>query len=251
MRVFSRKSVRGLSAYFSSLVHDLARGDPLTAARHQSFIASHLVAGLIALCVFPVYLVVAGKPSPYVAIAFLWLLTPIGIAIFLSRTGRFAASHLASAANFAGLVTYCALLTGGLASWLIPWMVVVPLEAALATERRIVAWAAAVAGLGLAILAALEWQGYEFPAQALPFSPMWLALIGAASAMTYAAALAVMVQLVYRRSEKAVRVGEERYRLLAENATDMITSHDARGRVVFASPAALAGWRARRSSSSG
>ena len=105
MRVFGNESVRGLAAYFSSLVHVSARGDLLTAARHQFFIASHLLGGLIALCVFPVYLVVNGKPSLLGAAAFLWLLSPIGIAIFLSRTGKFAAAHLASAANFAGLVT--------------------------------------------------------------------------------------------------------------------------------------------------
>jgi cell cycle sensor histidine kinase DivJ len=238
MRVFSRESVRGLSAYFSSLVHASARSDALEAARHRSFIASHLVAGLIALCIFPIYLVANGKPSPYAAIAFLWLLTPIAIAIFLSRTGRFAAAHLASAANFAALVTYCAWLTGGLGSWLIPWMVVVPLEAALATDRRIVAWAAALAGLGLAVLAAAQWFGFAYAAQAMPLSPIWLALMGATSAMTYAAALAVMVQLVYRQSEHAVRAGEERYRLLAENVTDMITCHDEKGRVSFASHAA-------------
>jgi cell cycle sensor histidine kinase DivJ len=72
----------------------------------------------------------------------------------------------------------------------------------------------------------------------VPLSPILLALIGAMSAMAYAAALAVMVQLVHRRSESAVRAGEERYRLLAENATDMITRHDEKGRVIFASLAA-------------
>jgi two-component system, cell cycle sensor histidine kinase DivJ len=40
---------------------------------------------------------------------------------------------------------------------------------------------------------------------------------------------------VHKRSENAIRAGEERYRLLAENATDMITRHDEKGRVVFAS----------------
>jgi cell cycle sensor histidine kinase DivJ len=235
VRVFGRETVRGLSAYFSSLVHESARGDVLTAARHQSFIASHLGAGLLALCVFPIYLVVSGKPSLLAAVAFLWLLTPIAIAVFLSRTGRFIAAHLASAASFAGLVTYCAWLTGGLSSWLIPWMVVVPLEAALAAERRIVAWAACVATLGLILVAAAQWFGYGYAAQAIPLSSMLLALIGVLSAMTYAAALAVRVQLVYRQSENAVRAGEERYRLLAENATDLITRHDEKGRVVFAS----------------
>ncbi|MBK5197991.1 MAG: PAS domain S-box protein [Methyloceanibacter sp.] len=235
MRVFGRESIRGLAAYFSSLVHESVRGDVLTAARHQSFIASHLLGGLLALCVFPIYLVVSGKPSLLSAAAFLWLLSPIGIAIFLSRTGRFAAAHLASAANFAGLVTYCAWLTGGLSSWLIPWMVAVPLEAALATDRRIVAWAAGVAGLGLTILGFGEWFGYMQAPHTLSLSPILLAFIGAITATAYCAALAVMVQLVHKRSENAIRAGEERYRLLAENATDMITRHDEKGRVVFAS----------------
>jgi cell cycle sensor histidine kinase DivJ len=216
-------------------VHESVRGEVLTAARHQSFIASHLLGGLLALCVFPIYLVVSGKPSLLSAAAFLWLLSPIGIAIFLSRTGKFAAAHLASAANFAGLVTYCAWLTGGLSSWLIPWMVAVPLEAALATDRRIVAWAAGVAGLGLTILGLGEWFGYMQAPHALSLSPILLAFIGAMTATAYCAALAVMVQLVHKRSETAIRAGEERYRLLAENATDMITRHDEKGRVVFAS----------------
>jgi cell cycle sensor histidine kinase DivJ len=238
MRVFSRESVRGLAAYFSSLVHESVRGDVLNAARQQSFIACHLLGGLLALCAFPIYLVVSGKPSLLGAAAFLWLLSPIAIAIFLSRTGRFAAAHLLSAANFAGLVTYCAWLTGGLSSWLIPWMVVVPLEAALANQRRIVAWAAGLAGLGLVVLAAAASFGYVQAPDPLPLSPLVLAFIGAMSAMAYAAALAVMIQLVHKRSENAVTAGEERYRLLAENATDMITRHDEKGRVVFASLAA-------------
>ncbi len=239
MRVFGRESVSsGLAAYFGSLVHEQVRGDILTAARHQSFIASHLLGGLLALCAFPVYLVLNGKPSLYVVAAFVWLLTPIGIAVFLSRTGRFAAAHLMSAANFAGLVTYSAWLTGGLSSWLIPWMVAVPLEAALATDRRIVAWAAGAAGVGLAVLAALGVYGIAPPPLTLDLPPALLALVGALSAMTYAAVLAIMVQLVHRRSESAVRAGEERYRLLAENVTDLITRHDEKGRVVFASLAA-------------
>jgi cell cycle sensor histidine kinase DivJ len=238
MRVFASESVRGLAAYFSSLVHESARGDVLTAARHQSFIASHLLGGLLALCVFPIYLVVVGSPSLLGAVAFLWLLTPIAIAIFLSRTGRFAAAHLISAANFAGLVTYSAWLTGGLSSWLIPWMVVVPLEAALATERRIVAWGAGVAGLALIILALYGSYGHLPASGMLPLPPLFLAFLGAISAMAYAAALVIVFQLVHKRSENAVRVGEERHRLLAENATDMITCHDEKGRVTFVSLAA-------------
>ena len=199
MRVLGNESVRGLAAYFGSLVHQSVRGEALTAARHQSFIASLLLAGLLALCVFPVYLVVNGRPSLLGAAAFLWLLSPIGIAIFVSRTGKFAAAHLASAANFAGLVTYCAWLTGGLSSWLIPWMVAVPLEAALATDRRIVAWSAGVAGLGLVRALRARLYGHLAPVETLPFPPLMLALLGAMTATAYAAGLAVMVQLVHKQ----------------------------------------------------
>ncbi len=235
MRVIGRESLRGLAAYFSSLVHESARGDIVAAARHQSFIASHLLGGLLALCVFPVYLVLNGKPSLLGAAVFLWFLSPIAIAIFLSRTGKFGAAHLISAANFAGLVTYSAWLTGGIQSYLIPWMVTVPLEAALSTERRVVAWAAAVACLGLMVLAVAGSLGYAAAPAALPLAPTLLACFGVLSATAYAAGVAISIQLVHHRSEDAVRGGEERYRLLAENATDMITRHDEKGRVVFAS----------------
>lgn len=235
MRVLGSQSFRGLAHYFGSLVHDSVRDDVVDAARQQSFIAAHLLAGLAALCVFPVYLVLSAKPSLLGAAAFLWFLSPIAIAIHLSRTGNFAVAHLISAANFAGLVTFSAWLTGGISSFLIPWMVVVPLEAALSAERRIVAWAAAVAALGLVTVAVAGTLGLVPPAPEPPLSPTLLALIGAASAAFYAAGLAVTVQMIQSRSEEAVELSEERYRLIAENASDLITRHDERGRVVFAS----------------
>ena len=238
VRVIGNQDLRGFAAYFSALVHDSVRDDIPEAARQQSFIAAHLLAGLLALCIFPVYLVWSGKPSLLGAVAFLWFLSPIGIAVFLSRTGKFGTAHLISAAVLAGLVTFSAWLTGGITSCLIPWMVVVPVEGALSTDRRVVAWAAGFACLGLTVLAVSGALGLLPPAPPSPLSPTLLALIGAMSAAGYAAGLTVSVQLVHARSEDAVRIGEERYRLLAENATDMITRHDERGRVLFASLAA-------------
>jgi cell cycle sensor histidine kinase DivJ len=238
MRVISSESFRGFAAYFASLVNDKVRDDPLTVARHQSFIATHILGGLLALCVFPVYLVLVGKPSPIGAIAFLWFLSPIGIAIFLSRTGKFATAHLISAANFAGLITFSAWLSGGIFSYLIAWFVVVPLEAGLATNRKVVLWSALMSVLGLLVLAAGDFAGLVPPARALPVPAELLGLIGVLSATLYGAGLAATVQMVHRRSEDAVKAGEERYRLLAENATDMITRHDEKGRVMFASIAA-------------
>ncbi len=234
------ESVKGLGAYFRSLVHVSVEGDVVASARHQSFIASHLLAGFVALLVFPIYLVVGGKPTLLGAIAFLWLLSPIGLAIFLSRTGKFAVAHLISAANFAGLVTFFCWLTGGILSFLVPWMVVVPLEAALARDIRIVGWATLLSSLGLVALLVLGGAGLMPPAHELSLSPLALAFFGAFTALGYVTGLTVSVQSVHRASEDAVRIGEDRYRLLAENTSDLITRHDERGRVVFASLAAQA-----------
>ena len=232
------ESFKGLGAYFRSLVLDSVQDDFVATARHQSFIASHLLGGLLALLVFPIYLVVAGKPTVLGAIAFLWFLSPIGIAIFLSRTGKLGAAHLISAANLSGLITFSCWLTGGIFSFLVPWIVVVPLEAALAKDLRIVAIATLAATLGLIALLILGAAGLAPPANDIIVSPLALAFFGVSTALGYATGLTLSIQSVHRASENAVRVGEDRYRLLAENTSDLVTRHDERGRVVFASFAA-------------
>ena len=181
MRLLVGKGVRKLGAYFDLLVHASVRDDVIGAARQRSFIAAQLLAGLLALCVLPVYLALTSKPTALDAVAFLWFLSPIGIAVFLSHTGKIGAAHLISAANFTGLITFSAWLTGGLASFLVPWMVVVPLEAALSNDRRVVAWAAGLASLGLIMLAAGGALGLVPPEPLLPVSANLLGLFGAMS----------------------------------------------------------------------
>jgi cell cycle sensor histidine kinase DivJ len=229
------ESTRGASAYFQSLVHDSVRGNAVVAARHQSFITSHLIGGLLALAVFPVYLALIGQPSVLSAIAFSWLISPILIAVFLSRTGQLGLAHLISAVNVAGLVTFAAGITGGVTSFLIAWMVVVPLEAALSADRRVVLSAITIAAMALFGLAGVEALNLLPAPLVFTQEPAILALLGCMSALVYAGGLAISVQGVYDQSEQEIRRGERRYRLLAENATDMITRHNAKGQVLFAS----------------
>lgn len=209
----------------------------MAATRHQSFIASHIFAGLLALVAFPVYLASVGQPTVLSAIAFTWLTMPILISVFLSKTGRLDMAHLLSAANLAGIVTFAAVLNGGAAPFLMAWMIVVPLMAALSGDRRIVASAfciAAIAILGIVLCGYLQ----ILPApQTLDYAPQLLAGFGSISALAYSGGLAVSTQRVYELSECEILLGEERYRLLAENSTDMITRHDTRGHVLFASMA--------------
>lgn len=232
------QSLRGLAAYFHSLVHESVHSDAMAVARHQSFIASHLLGGLIALAVFPVYLAAVGRPTLVSAFAFIWFLSPIAIAIFLSRTGRLGLAHLISAANLTGLVIFASALTGGITSFLVAWIIVVPLEASLSSERRIVLASIAIACIGLVSLGVATLADMLPQAQTFALDPALLAMLGIVSALVYAGGLAISVQIVHAQSEDAIRQGERRYRLLAENTTDMITRHDASGNVAFASLAA-------------
>ena len=140
--------------YVASLVHPSAQQDALTAARHRAFIAPRLLGSIVALASFPVYLMVRGAPTTIELMIFAWLVAPILIAYFLSRTGRYESAHVLSSLALTGLVTIVAVLTGGIASFAAIWLVIVPLEASLSASRRVVAIAStfALAAAGLLVL---------------------------------------------------------------------------------------------------
>lgn len=193
--------------------------------------------GALAILALPIYIVAVGGLSLKAAAAFAWLVSPLAIAFYVSATGRLAVAHIISAANLTGLVTVVAGLTGGLGSFVLPWFAIVPLEAALSNNRRVIYGSIAIAGAGLLALALGDIWGALPPQAEIGIDPKVLALVGLVSALAYAGGLAVSVHMVHQRSAEAIADGEQRYRLLADNATDLITRHDGDGEVVFASPA--------------
>ena len=207
-------------------------------ARHRAFIAPRLLGSLIALAAFPVYLIMRGVPSALEVSVFAWLIIPILIAYYLSRTGRYEGAHVLSSFSLTGLVAAVAFKTGGLSSFAAIWLVVVPLEAALSASRRVVAtastFALAAAGL-LMILGTLNW----LPEPDTTVSEAGaLAALGIISASLYATGLALGAESLARTSFWLFYAEEDRYRLLARNMTDVITRHGRHGAVLFASPAA-------------
>ena len=227
------------------LVHANAKSDALVFARHRSFIASHLAGAVLSFATFGVFFLTIGSPTTYALIALAWFACPLAVALVLSRSGGLDIAHFLSVANLVGLVTFAAALTGGIFSFAVVWMVIVPLEAALSSSRRVVIGSSLVA---MAALAGL----YEFTV--LGWLPLPAVIdLGAGpiggnaarevfshlAAAGYAGALALNIEGLYRQSETVIRAGHERFRLLAENATDLITRHDESGLVVFASPASL------------
>ncbi|MCW5691879.1 MAG: PAS domain-containing sensor histidine kinase [Pseudolabrys sp.] len=224
--------------YVDALVHPAARQDALTAARHRAFIAPRLIGSFAALASFPVFVAIRGVPSILEVSVFAWLVAPILIAYFLSRTGRYEAAHLLSSLALTGLVLAVALGTGGIASFAAIWLVVVPLEASLSASRRVVALASLFALLAAgALLIASAW-GLLMPPDSTLHEHGALAALGVVSAALYATGLALGAESLARTSVWLLYAEEDRYRLLARNMTDVITRHGKNGAVLFVSPAA-------------
>jgi cell cycle sensor histidine kinase DivJ len=222
--------------YIETLIHPSAQQDVLTAARHRAFIAPRLLGGVVALAAFPIYLLIRGAPSELELIALAWLVAPILIAYFLSRTGRYESAHVLSSLALTGLVTLVAASTGGIASFAAIWLIVVPLEAALSASRRVVATASTFALLATGLLLVLGSNHLLLPPISSP--PAALAAFGIVSAGLYATGLAMGAEALARTSFWLLYAEEDRYRLLARNMTDVITRHGRDGAVLFVSPAA-------------
>jgi len=226
--------------YVDALVHPGAQNDALTAARHRAFIAPRLLGSLAALASFPVYIAVRGVPSVLEVAVFGWLVAPILIAYFLSRTGRYESAHVLSSLSLTGLVSAVAWCTGGISSFAAIWLVVVPLEAALSASRRVVALASAFALTAAGLLLMLTSADLLPPVTSIVNEHGALTALGITSAALYATGLALGAESLARTSFWLLYAEEDRYRLLARNMTDVITRHGHNGAVLFVSPAAEA-----------
>src|SRR3954470_23365305 len=223
-----------------ALLHPSARYDALIGARHRAFMAPRLLGSLAAFAAFPVYLAMRGAPTALEVAAFAWLIAPILLSWFLSRTGRYESAHLLSSLALAGLVMMIAIPTGGIESFVAVWLVAIPIEASLSASRRVVAFAAVLA---LSCAGALMVMGaFDLlpPLQAGAPARGVFTAFGIASAALYAAALAFGAESLSRTGVALLNSEEDRYRLLARNMSDVISRHRGNGAVQFISPAAEA-----------
>jgi cell cycle sensor histidine kinase DivJ len=223
-----------------ALLHPSARYDALLGARHRAFMAPRLLGSLAAFAAFPVYLAVRGAPTALEVAAFAWLIAPILLSWFLSRTGRYESAHVLSSLALAGLVMMVAIPTGGIESFAAVWLVAVPLEASLSASRRVVAFAAALALSCAGALIVMGGLDMLPPLQAAASARGVFTALGITSATLYAAALAFGAESLSRTGVALLNSEEDRYRLLARNMSDVISRHRRNGAVQFISPAAEA-----------
>src|SRR5215471_8928243 len=125
------------------------------------------------------------------AMAALLLPAPLGLLAFSSVS--LSKLESLSLATFAALIGYLAILTGGLASPIIVWLVLVPAEAALAGEKPAVVRAGIAGGTALAIVALVEAIG-SLPASRLPAATWEIIAASILAAIVQAALIAAAAQ---------------------------------------------------------
>ena len=228
------KLIRGC---LDALLHPSARYDALASARHRAFMAPRLLGSLAAFAGFPVYLAMRGAPTAIEVVVFGWLIAPILLSYFLSRTGRYESAHVLSSIALTALVLSVAFKTGGIDSFIAFWLIAIPLEAALSASRRVVAFASALAVGAVALLIAGSYLNFLPPSEVSPAAERIFMVIGIASGVLYAAGLAFGAESLTRISVSLLYVEEDRYRLLARNMSDVISRHHRNGAVEFISPA--------------
>lgn len=218
-------------------VHLGVRGRPRQMRRHASFIRQHLSGGMMGLAGGLLFFLVTGNVDLFAVGAFGLLAATAIPGLFLRATGNLSASYTLSSTFFAVLVGWLCLWTGGVDSPAIFWLAIVPMEAALSANRRSAITAASIATIVFSVLVWLSLASSLPPAHVAGLDPFLVRMVSIIAAIAYACALAMRTQQAYQRAEEAADTEEARYRVVADNASDLITRHAIDGTVVFATPA--------------
>jgi cell cycle sensor histidine kinase DivJ len=226
--------------FLDVLVHPSARYDAMADARHRLFIGARLFGSFALLASFPLYVALRGAPGLLEVACFAWLIAPILIAYYLSRTGQYERAHALSSLSLATLVTAVAIHSGGIASFAAVWLVAIPIEAALSSSRKVVTFSAILSLACVGLLIALDLAAWLPVSQVPPHVSATLEAFGMASVVLYCGTLAFAAEMLGNTSRNLLNAEEDRYRLLARNMSDVITRHRRNGAIEFISPAAQA-----------
>ncbi|HWY66424.1 MAG TPA: ATP-binding protein [Rhizomicrobium sp.] len=182
------------------------------------------------------FFVTIGRPDTAELFALSGFMIPACLALLALAPVSLSLLEQIGLAGFAGLIGYLAILTGGVVSPLVVWLVLVPAEAALTGGRSAVLRAGLVAGAAFLAVVGTEAMGW-LPASRLTL-PLWeVYACSVLAALMQAVLIAVAAQDRQRAADAAAAQGAAMYRFLADNAMDMITRHSSDGRIRFASPA--------------
>ena len=223
----------GLRRYVASCVHPDAAGDGPQRDRHARFLIGCATGAVGALVLLAVLAATGPAPSLALALTAVWVVVPLVLAGFVSRTGRLQAARMAALTLAAGTLALASASVG--LGWLaFVWLCVLPLEMGLAGGARDILNGLYAAGAGLVGLVA-----YAF-ARDVPELVATLAAWGVVVPLgtAYACLLAWRFELRRRDARAREAAEQNRFRVLAAHSSDLITCHGLDGETLFASQAA-------------
>jgi len=199
------------------MIHPSAARDPILAPLHRSFLISSILSGVAALIVLPLHLALAGPPHAAVLLVLTWMMSQWPLALYLSRSGALNRTIGLSSGLFACLVAGICLLTGGLRSFALPWLLAPLMETAFATNRKTPLLVTLMCAGLLAGLALLPLPGMQIavPEGNIPFYT-------ALSALIYAGVLSFRLTLDRLLARRAVDRSEARLSMIAQGSSDVV-----------------------------
>ncbi len=205
--------------------------------RRQSFISANMLAGVVGVVLWLMHWVVLG-PVDFVTGVFLFFLwVPLFLGVWVQNGGALETGEAGSALCLGAFIVFTAAFTGGVSSPALPWLLIVPLEAAISGRRFPVAAAVGISGFGFFLCAVLELMGWMPISRVEP---------GIASFVYGASLFAAMIvgtltlRSIQRRHELQLESAHGMallHRSLTNNSADLISRHLASGTVIYASPA--------------
>lgn len=204
-------------ARVDGMIHPEAAFDPFLAPLHRSFLISSFVSGAVALIVMPLHLALAGPPHAAVLLVLAWMVSQWPLALYLSRSGALNKAIGLSSMLFACLVTAVCLLTGGLSSFALPWLLVPVIETAFATNRKTPVLATGLCAALLGLLALAPPPGFQL---AVPDGnvPLYTVL----GALLYGGILCFRLSLDRVWAQGAVGRSQAQFERIAQGSTDVV-----------------------------
>src|SRR6185295_7037193 len=108
---------------------------------------------------WPVHWALFGPVDFATGTAFFFLWTPLALALYVRGGGELRHGEAGSAFCLSGFVTFSALFSGGLISPALPWLLIVPIEAAISGRRAAVLAASGLGASGFLLAAFLTLTG--------------------------------------------------------------------------------------------
>jgi len=208
------------------MIHPAAAADNFLAPIHRSLLTSCLLSGTVALFILPLHLALAGPPHVATLLVLTWMLSQWPIAHYLSRTGAMNTTIALSSGLFASFVAAVCLMTGGESSFALLWLLIPPVEAAFATNRKVT--------IGVALYCCVLFAGVTLLSAGIPQSmtlPPEAGLFASIAAFLYTGMLASRISLDRHRANAEVRKSGSKLERVSSTVCEVLLELDKDGRL--------------------